>query len=282
VPAFDDPMGPDPTGVDDGPRVQPEPRPGPDPGAKAAIRTLRLLAAGLFMVLFGTAVFVTANVLRDDEAPPTTTTRVRRIPPSTLAPGAPFTEVGPARRVEIDPYVRERRQALARAEGDLVAVVSLRAYASEDAARSHAGDLEVLALLVAAPGGSPSVVEGPLTAWADERRRADVEERDNLRQLAATTDDPAFKADFEAEVARLNKAIEAIDPEGDVVFGLVVRAPVADLQALDGRRDVRLVDVATSNQPESDVDYRGLRPEETSRAQEPPTRTLPAAPRPVQ
>lgn len=247
-------------------------RAGGDQGARAAVRTIRLLAAGLFVALVGTAVFVTSRIVRSDE-PRARAARPRPVLNAPVEDGR-ITEVGPLPGTEIDTYVAERRQDLARAQGERLAVVSLRSYVTEAEAHGGIAGRDVVALLVAAPGGVPTAVKGPLLAWADEQRVRDSTERDELKRLIPTVDDPAFKADYEAEVARLDKAIKAIDPTADVVYGFVVRRPAADLAALANEREVRLVDLAPAGEPADDVVYRGIRPEETTKANAPPTRDL--------
>lgn len=262
------------------PYYRPVPRrPVPDPGTRAAVRTLRLAAVALFVVLVGTAVFVTTRIVRADRAGPVS--RPARVIGPVTTVSDRFVEIGPLSGVDVETYTTERRQALARADGERVAVVSLRSYLTEDAVRRQLGALEVIALLVAAPGGTPTAVVGSMDDWAEEQRRADTTEREELRKLIPTTDDPAFRADYEAEVARLDKTIEAIDPDAEVVFGYVVRAPVARLQSLANERGVRLVDVGPAEEAGPEVVYRGLRPEETSKANSPPTRALREESRPL-
>jgi hypothetical protein len=58
------------------------------------------------------------------------------------------------------------------------------------------------------------------------------------------------------------------------VFGMVVKAPAAALQALGAKAEVRLVDVAENATQDPKAVYRGLRPEETAKANEPPLRPV--------
>lgn len=263
-----DPGGSNPESTTAGPVVR---RMAPDDGARAAIRTLRLLAVAIVVALMGVSVVVVTRVMRSDDPGPVRSNVAVRAPEAPAVADF-FSEIGPLPGDDITEYLAERRRLLNGAQGDRVAVVSLSSYLVEDVARVESGDLEVMALLVAAPGGAPATVTGGLSTWADEQRRADTDEREQLRRLIATTDDVAFKADFEMEVARLERAIDAIDPEGAVVFGFVVRGSAQSLQTLAGRQRVRLVDVGSSARAEPKVTYRGIRPEETLQANSPQTR----------
>jgi hypothetical protein len=118
------------------------------------------------------------------------------------------------------------------------------------------------------------VVDGSLTQWADERREAQRAEREEINRLIPTTDDPDFKAFYEQEVVRLDKAIAALDPAGPVLFGVVLRGSADELRALSLKPGVRVVDVAPPDEVTETLEYRGLRPEETEKAGEPPTRPV--------
>jgi hypothetical protein len=185
--------------------------------------------------------------------------------------------IGPTRGAPLDQYVTERKRALAtlRAGDDgVVAVVSFERYATEDEARRAVSDaVEVLGLLVAAPGGTPEVVQGALSEWGEAARVAAAEERAEIEKLisSGTVDDPDYADFYAAEVVRLRRLEQALDPDGAVVFGLVVRGPVAALRAIAGAPGVRLVDAAAGD-VDDQADVRGLRPEETLKSGEPATR----------
>jgi hypothetical protein len=53
-----------------------------------------------------------------------------------------------------------------------------------------------------------------------------------------------------------------------------VKSAVPTLQQLGTKTEVRMVDVGSSAEPLPRLDYRGLRPEETTKANEPNTRPL--------
>jgi hypothetical protein len=181
--------------------------------------------------------------------------------------------IGPAPGADVPTYIKDRKKALADATGDRFAVVSLKEYTTEGQARALVGSTEVVALLAAAPGGQPSVVTGDLAAWVDAQTAQSRAERDEIQRLIPTVkDDPGFEEFYRSEVERLDKVVRSIRPDGDLVFGAVVRAPAGALQELGRKPEVRLVDVSEGPDRAPKPDYRGLRPEETSRANDPNTR----------
>jgi hypothetical protein len=248
-------------------RTHPEPQPVYDHhDDRAARRTIRLLAVGLFVAVAGLTVFLTLASIRGGDssgsAPAAETV-------TTLPPPA---EVGPAPGTEVAPYVTARKAALAANTEDRAAVVSLVKYSTEAQARTLAGTNTVVALLVAPPGVGPAVVTGDLAAWSKEQTATLTAERDEIRKLIPTVTDAAFKSFYNAEVARLDKALKNFAPTSAMVFGMVVKAPAAALKTLGAKAEVRLVDLAPTATPAPDTIYRGLRPEETAKANEPPLR----------
>ncbi len=242
------------------------PPPGGDDDRKVR-RSLLLFAVSLVVVGLGGLVAVTFGP--DD---PT-----NRRDPTTAAPSAeeagPSTDgLGPFPGEEVAAYATERSQALAAATGDRVAVVSLSRYMTEPDARAAVGRLEVVNLLAAAPGGTPSVVTGTMDDWVNGQVEGNRAERDEIERLLPTVDDPQFKTFYEEEVARLTKLVDSVKPDGPHVFAVTVRGPATDLQALATSPDVRLVDVGPSAKLPPDTPLRGLRPEEAERANEPPIR----------
>ncbi|HET7718593.1 MAG TPA: hypothetical protein VFK43_01410, partial [Acidimicrobiales bacterium] len=111
-----------------------------------------------------------------------------------------------------------------------------------------------------------------LAAWSKAQTAATQSERDEIKKLIPTVDDPAFKTFYTQEVTRLEKALKAFDPNTAMVFGAVVKAPAAALQALGAKAEVRLVDLSDTATPTKDPVFRGLRPEETAKANDPPLR----------
>lgn len=188
---------------------------------------------------------------------------------------ARFSGEGPPAGADIPSYVTTRRLALDGMGGRVVAAVSFDGYRNEGQARTALVSVKVRALLVAAPGGRPAAVRGSLASWA-RQERADAEvERESLLRVLETTTDPAFVAQYRADVDRLTAMLDRLEPVGAVVFGAVVEADAEGLRRLAGRSQVRLVDPAAPRMDDADVERLvGLRPEETTRAGDPPTRPL--------
>ena len=247
--------------------VRPAPAPGGSDDDRKARRALLLFAVSLVVVGLGGLVAVTFG--RDD---PTNRRESASAESSAEGAGPSGDGIGPFPGEEVAAYSTERNQALAAATGDRVAVVSLSRYLTEPEARAAVGRLEVVNLLAAAPGGTPSVVTGTMVDWVNGQVEANRSERDEIQRLLPTVDDPQFKAFYEEEVARLTKLVDSVKPDGPHVFALTVRGAATDLQALATAPDVRLVDVGPSAALPPDTPLRGLRPEETERANEPPIR----------
>jgi hypothetical protein len=127
-------------------------------------------------------------------------------------------------------------------------------------------------LLVAPPGVAPAVVTTDLATWSKTQTDATRSEQDEIKKLLPTVDDPAFKTFYQSEIDRLTKALKNFAPDGSIVFGVVVRGPAAGLQALGARPEVRLVDVGEKAQADPKAVFRGLRPEETAKANDPALR----------
>ncbi|MEW6153280.1 MAG: hypothetical protein AB1673_04715, partial [Actinomycetota bacterium] len=237
--------------------------------ARAARLTAVLAAVAVAVMLVGLVVFFTVRTIRQDGPEP-----VAEGPPVTTAEDAARVAggVGPPAGTDVVTYTASRKEALAQATGERVAVVSFVSYKTEAQARALVGGREVLGLLAAAPAGAPDFVTGGLAGWAN-RQTADARaERDEIQRLIPTAgNDPAFQAFYRSEVERLNKLIASVRADSDLVFAVVVRAPVPGLAEMAGSPEVRLVDIG----PETPLDppaYRGLRPEEASKANEPNTR----------
>ena len=213
------------------------------------------------LVLIGSFVLARINVERQLAEQPAA--------PNTGREGEPVQAIGPLPGTVLATYKTERDQDLRSAEGDRLAVVSLIRYVTEAEARVTVGQVAVVGLLAALPGGEQSLVTTGLPAWVEEQRRAAITERDGLRSQLATTDSPEFQQAFRADIDRLERLIRRARPDGPLVFGLVVRAPAATLQGLANRAGVRLVDVGSSATPAPNVRYRGVKPEETVKADQP-------------
>ncbi|MGQ0743129.1 MAG: hypothetical protein ACT4OS_02075 [Acidimicrobiales bacterium] len=281
-----------------------------DPEVVAAVRTMRLLAVALVVLVAGTAVFIGTRLARNND----TTPAPSPVPAST-SPAAPVIEadpaddgIGPLPGADVDTYLTSRADYLAGLVGgsrsddpvigggaaprptgvvasgaeERTAVVSLESYSPEAGARRQVAGLRVVGLLVAKPGTPPASVTEPLTQWVQQQKSRDRAERDELRRLLPTVDDPAFKADYEAELARLEASLANLDAQDELVFALVVRGTLSKLAALADDSEVRLVDVAESErETTAESILRGLRPEEKTKANTPPVRPRVAAPTPT-
>jgi hypothetical protein len=185
----------------------------------------------------------------------------------------PTVAIGPVQNEDIAAYIKARSAELEGLDGaqERSAVASLTTYQTPDRAMqivnetTDGGALEVRALLAAVPGDEPSVVVGSLDEWASGRRTALQQQHDDIAALLPTVDEPQFKAFYEKEVARLQAALDALDPKAPIVFGIVVRGPVSSLRSLARRAPVRLVDVARTADPApAGATYRGLLPDEVT------------------
>jgi hypothetical protein len=193
------------------------------------------------------------------------------------ADGEPlFTGEAPLPGTDVPSYAVQRKATLARVEGRAVAVVSFDRYRTESDARTLLEGVPVRALLVAPPGGEPAAVVGSLARWAEEARVLAQSERSGLERMAAETEDPAFVAQFKADIDRLTSLLQRLDPRGALVFGAVVEADAEVLRTVGGKGGVRLVDPVDRGWPGNAEAkrYGGFRPEETARAGDPPTRPL--------
>ncbi len=234
------------------------------------VRTL-LVAVAVFVAVVSVTVFVSLSALNDDDpALSGDTARPGAVETVTTLPPPP--QVGPAPGTELAGYVTARKAALAAVRDERVAVVSLAKYSTQAQAKTVVGATPIVSLLVAPPGTAPAVVTGDLAAWTRAQTAANTAEREEIKKLLPTVTDPAFKAFYTEEVARLDQALKSFAPDSAMVFGVVVRAPAAALQALGARAEVRLVDVAETASPPADAVYRGLRPEEVAKAGEPAMR----------
>ena len=239
---------------------------------RAARRTLRLLAVAVFVAVLAATVFVSLWALGDSDSG--SGRAADRGPVETVTTLPPPPQFGPAPGTELAAYVTSRKAALGAVRDERVAVVSLTKYSTQAQARTVLGTAPIVSLLVAPPGTAPAVVTGDLAAWVKTQTAAIAAERDEIKKLIPTVTDPAFKTFYNQEVTRLDKALANFAPTSSMVFGAVVRAPAAALQALGAKAEVRLVDVADTATPPPETIYRGLRPEEVAKANEPAMRPV--------
>lgn len=236
-------------------------RTGLDDDEHQARRSATLFAVALIVVALGGLLFL---LLRSDGS------RSDDQPVGQLS----SADIGPAPGTDLNTYISQREKALDDASGRRLAVVSFDQYVTEGDAKAAADSVSVTRLLAAAPGGPPSVVTGSIGSWVEDQVRVSREDRDELQKMLPTVDDPAFRDYYQAEINNLTVLVDRVKPDGPLIFGLVVRGDAKDLKKLASRPNVRLVDVGESAKTSSDALYRGLRPEETVRADEPPTRPV--------
>lgn len=239
-----------------------------DDDVRAARWTVRFLAVAVFVVVLAGTLVLSLVALED--SPVTSRAKVVPVETVTTLPGP--VEVGPALGTDLASYVTTRKAALATAKDEVVAVVSLAKYSTQAQVKALLGTTPMVALLVAPAGTAPAVVTGDLAAWSRTATAATTSERDEIKNLLPTVTDAAFKTFYNQEVARLDKALKNFAPDSALVFGAVVKAPAAALQALGARAEVRLVDVAVTASPGANAVYRGLRPEEVAKAGDPSMR----------
>lgn len=235
----------------------------------AAVRTVRLVVAAVVLALLAGVAVLVSGSLDDDEEPATDD-------PTVLAGGEAV--IGPSDGAGLDAYVAAGRDALAAAEGRRLAVVSLVSYRSEvavDDLLEAAPGLDLVARLVALPGGEPEVIDGGVADWVVAARSSLQAERDEIAALLPTIEDPAdpFIAGYTEELAALDAQLAALDPAGELVFGVLVSADAGALRRLAERPEVRLVDVAADDEVVDLAGYRGIRPDELTTAGDPPVRT---------
>ncbi|MFN2606476.1 MAG: hypothetical protein ABR511_01075 [Acidimicrobiales bacterium] len=238
---------------------------GYDPATR---RVLLLFATSLIVIGLGGLVAVTVHgrSRRTASAPGVTA------PPTTA--GLSAAGLGPEADDDLAAYTANRSVALAAATGDRVAVVSFTSYVPEAQARATVGSLPVTALLAAVPGGMPALVTTSMAEWVDSQAASQRADRDELARLLPTVDDAQFKAFYQQELDRLTKLIASLKPDGPLVFGVAVHGPAPALQALATAPGVRLVDVSPSATVKPGTPERGIRPEEATKANDPPTRPV--------
>lgn len=249
--------------------------PSPDPGDEGPTdeQLTRLVLRGLAAVVTLTMAGGIATVAgrlddrNDAEADD-------RDPSTIVSDLTPQGGIGPLAGTAVAVYVRQRTAALPAAEGRRVAVVSFTGYRTPDEVRGALGGVEIERLLVAVPGGRP--IEADSDEKLDDlvvRQRAEAEEeREALVALLPTVEDADFKAQYEADIARLTALLAAPAKVSDIVFGAVVAGSADALRALATRPEVRLVDLGPDANIPTPGTVTGLRPEETTQAGSPETR----------
>lgn len=239
---------------------------------RATRRALLLFAASLVVIGIGGLVAVTVKTR--DRSPavssgPTVPAKAKSQADALLATG-----VGPVPGDDVNAYIADRGTALAAATGDRAAIVSFSSYLSEAQAKAAVGQVTVTAVLAAVPGRKPAVVTGPVADWLNAQLADQRAERDEFQKLLPTVDDAQFKTFYRQEIDRLSKLIDGTKADGPLIYAVVIKAPAPVLQALAKAKDVRLVDVAPIADLKPGTPERGLRPEETAHADDPPLRPV--------
>ena len=231
----------------------------------AAKLIMRLLAAVLAVVVAGA---FAALLSRDDDG--------------DVAAGDDdnvilINAIGPLPGLQVNNYIAGRQKDLEDATGRRAAVVSFASYLKEPDGRRLLESVDVDALLVAAPGGKPTIVREDLAAWATRTKAEAAEERGAFEELLRNggydpKEDKEFIDDAKLQIDRLAKLEKAAVPDGAVVFGAVVVGDASALKKLATTGGVRLVDVGAEPKVPDDERVRGVRPEETVTAGDPLTR----------
>lgn len=229
---------------------------------------IRTLAAVIALTLAGGVASV-AGRLADDPSNETAE--------DTVVGGAgisPRGGAGPLPGTDVRAYVRSVGANLEDAQGRRAAIVSFEGYRTPDEAVALLGEVDVVSFLVALPGGRPVGVarDRDLAEVTKAQRDEAAGEKKALEQLLPTVQDPDFKRQYEADIARLAALLATGADRRDLVFGAVVVAPASDLRALSRTAGVRLVDVGPDGEAPKPTTFAGLRPEEIVQAGEPPNR----------
>lgn len=230
---------------------------------------LRVLAAVVTLTMAGGIATVAGRLDERNDADAD-----ERDPATIVGDLTPQGGIGPLAGTAVAAYLQQRKSALPATTGTRAAVVSFSTYLTPPEATAALEGVEVVHLLVAVPGGRP--VEADSGEKLDDlvkRQRAEAEEeRKALVELLPTVGDPDFKAQYEADIARLTALLAAPAKVSDVVFGAVVVGPADKLRALSTRPGIRLVDVGPDAEAPTPGTVAGLRPEETTQANTPETR----------
>lgn len=184
--------------------------------------------------------------------------------------------VGPVRGTSATEHLARRRAVLDELSDPVevrTAVVSFDDVMTPDAAAALLGDeVTPLAAQFRLPGRErprqTEVVRGDVDASVARLLVAEIERIDV--EIAAQEElladpgftDPDFRADATDRVNELQGQRRALDTEPRVVHAVVVRGPVAALQALAATPGVRLVDVAEGAPGLDEATFHGLLPED--------------------
>lgn len=235
----------------------------------------RPLIAVVAAVVLGLGVTSFADATRDGSGEAGTTADAVS-PPPAAEPGRTAEVVGPAAGADVTAYVDDRTAALLDAPPEVdTAVVSFDDVLRVDDAQAvvgAGGSIRAVLYRVPLPSADPAslvvapdadlvaALQGALEGAIAQLR----EERDAANELldSGTVDDDEFVAEYQRRVAELDTAIGAVE-SGRVVHAVVVRADLAQLQALADGVAVRLVDPAPPGTDVSLSRFHGLLPGDT-------------------
>lgn len=252
----------------------------PDPTDEQLTRLVLRVLAGLVALTLAGGVASAAGRMADE--PGSGSGAATDAPVVGAGVLSPRGGIGPLAGTAVPAYERARSAALADVPGSerRAAVVSFAAYQSVDAAREAVAGLRAEALLVALPGGRPVQVEVDADledVVADQRREA-AAEKAALEDLLPTVSDEDFQEQYEADIERLSALLDA--PKGaagarPLVHAVLVTGTGDALRRTARVPGVRLVDPGADAEVPGVGAAAGLRPEETVRAGEPPSRPVP-------
>jgi hypothetical protein len=242
--------------------------------ARSAIRNRSLVAFVTVLVLFG------AGLVQFERYPELRALESRVDPspvPDVTEPMDPDggTMFGPIIGARVDPYLDARQGELADADGDEVrfAVISFDDFVAPERAQELVGGLTLLRVQYQLPEREPRPEETLLTGdLADELGLflADLvatlrEEEQETASMIDTTEDPDFRADFEARVDELRGLRNTLMQDPRIVFALVVRGTVTDLRPLGQEPGVRLVDLVPRDADIDALRLHGILPTDRDR-----------------
>lgn len=242
--------------------------------ARSAIRNRSLVAFVTVLVLFGAGLvqFERYPELRAQESQVEPTPVADATEPMDAGDGTMF---GPVIGARVDPYLESRQRELDAADADEVrfALISFDNFVTPEHAEELAVGVDLLRVQYQLPEREPRPEETLLTGdLADELGLflADLidtlrEEEQQTASMIETTEDPDFRADFEARVDELRGLRNTLQQDPRIVFALVVRGTVADLRQVGQGADVRLIDLVPRDADIDALRLHGILPTDHDR-----------------
>jgi len=242
--------------------------------ARTALRNRSLVAFVTVLVLFGAGLvqFERYPELRAQES---------RVDPTPVAdvtePMDPDggTMFGPIIGARVDPYLDARQRELDAADDDQVrfAIISFDDFVTPEAAEQFVASVDLLRVQYQLPEREPRPEETLLTGglsdelgqFLDDLIDTLREEEQQTASMIETTEDPDFRADFEARVDELRGLRNTLAQDPRIVFALVVRGTVADLRQVGQDAGVRLVDLVPQDADIDALRLHGILPTDRDR-----------------